>query len=125
MREEINNWWKQAKRDLESANNSLKSGDYYVCAFLCQQTIEKGLKAVILYKKKEKPVGHSLIRLGKLASIPENFFSKLNLVSPQYFLSKYPDASEDVPYELYDEKIAKNFLNIAEEVLKWINNQLE
>ena len=125
MREEINNWIVQARHDLEVAEHSLKGNFFDAATFYSQQTVEKGLKAVILYKTKEKPIGHSLIYLGKLADIPKEFISKLKKLSPQYFLARYPDASEDVPFELYDKKIAEEFVNISKEVLSWINNQLK
>jgi len=35
MRKEVESWWKQAKRDLVTAENSKNSGDYYACAFFC------------------------------------------------------------------------------------------
>jgi len=63
--------------------------------------------------------------LGKVAGVPSEFVSRLKRLSPQYFLARYPDASEDVPFELYDEKITKEFLEISREVLEWINNQLK
>ena len=44
MRGEITNWWEQAKRDLISAENSMNSGDYYLCAFMCQQAVEEGIE---------------------------------------------------------------------------------
>jgi len=125
MREEIENWLKQANKDLEAAQKNFEIKEYYISAFLCQQAIEKGLKAVILLKTKEKIIGHSLIHLGKLADIPNKFISKLKIISPQYFLSRYPDATEDVPFELYDDEIVKNFLAIAKEVLEWINLQFK
>jgi HEPN domain-containing protein len=56
MRKEIENWWKQAKRDLITAEHCKDSGDYYACAFFCQQSIEKGLKALFLLKNKTNPV---------------------------------------------------------------------
>lgn len=52
MREEINNWWKQALADLRSAGNSIKSGDYYLAVFCCQQAVEKALKALCMLLKK-------------------------------------------------------------------------
>jgi len=61
MRKETSNWWTQAKRDLISAKNALKSKDYYMVAFLCQQTVEKSLKALILYTKREFYPLNSLI----------------------------------------------------------------
>jgi len=125
MRKEIENWWKQAEADLKTAENSFNNKDYYASAFWCQQSVEKGLKAVILSKSKEKIIGHSLIHLGKTAEIPESYISKLKRLSPQYFLSRYPDASEDIPYELYDENVSNLFLKIAKEVSLWIKNQLK
>ncbi len=74
MRKEVENWWKQANRDLLSAENAFKSKDYYVAAFLCQQSVEKGLKALYIKKRKESPGAvHSLIYLGKNTKILTNF----------------------------------------------------
>lgn len=123
MREEINNWLRQANRDLKVAEKNFDIEEYYSAVFWCQQAVEKGLKAVILKRTKDKSFGHSLVQLGKQAKVPDEFVSKLKLLSPQYFLSRYPDASEDVPFELYDWKITKNFLEISKGVLKWVNNQ--
>src|SRR3989344_3403271 len=113
MRSEVNNWLRQANKDLEVAEKTFKIEEYYSVVFWCQQAVEKGLKAVIL----EKTSGHSLVQLGKEANVPAEFVSKLKKLSPQYFLARYPDASEDVPFELYDKEITKEFLNISKEVL--------
>ena len=115
----------QAKRDLVTAGNCLNSEDYYACAFFAQQAVEKALKTLILFKNKEKTEGHSLVYLGNFAGIPVKFLPELKKLSPQYFLSRYPDASEEIPYELYDESIAKDFLKTAQEILTWIENQLK
>jgi len=125
MREEVKNWLKQANKDFEVAEKNFNLKEYYISVFLCQQAIEKGLKAVILEKRKEKALGHSLVQLGREANIPEKFVSHLKRLSPQYFLARYPDASEDVPFELYDEKISKEFIFNSKEVLLWINNQFK
>ena len=121
----MNNWLRQANKDLEVAEKTFKIEEYYSVVFWCQQAVEKGLKAVILEKTREKTIGHSLVQLGKEANVPAEFVSKLKKLSPQYFLARYPDASEDVPFELYDKEITKEFLSISEEVLSWINNQLK
>lgn len=125
MRKEIENWWKQGKNDLEKARVLFNSKNFDGTAFFCQQAAEKSLKALILHKSREKDIeGHSLIYLGKRAGVPDSFFSDLKKLSPQYFIARYPDVTEDVPYELYDEKLAKEFLNIAERVIAWIEKQL-
>ncbi|MEN4005942.1 MAG: HEPN domain-containing protein [Methanobacteriaceae archaeon] len=41
MQKEVERWWKQTKRDLLTAENSKNSGDYYACAFFCQQSVFK------------------------------------------------------------------------------------
>lgn len=126
MRKEIGNWWKQAENDLVKANVLFRSKNFDGCAFYCQQAVEKSLKALILMKTKQKSVeGHSLIYLGRLANLPSPFFSDLKRLSPQYYLSRYPDITEEVPYELYDENLAKEFLNISDKVLKWIKKHLK
>ena len=50
MKEEIKRWTNQAYADLKSAKHSLKSKDYYLSAFMCQQAVEKILKAFYLKK---------------------------------------------------------------------------
>lgn len=97
MRNETHNWWTQAKRDLISAKNALKSKDYYMVAFLCQQTVEKSLKALILHTKREFYPFYSLIYLGKSVGIPDTFHSFLKL-TPQYTISKYPNAFKGNPF---------------------------
>ncbi len=125
MREEIEHWWKQALNDFKKAEVLFVSKNYDGVAFYCQQTTEKALKSVILLLTKQKAVGHSLYYLGKEAKIPSSYFSELKRLSPQYFLSRYPDASEEIPYELYDEKIAAEFIQIAKRVLEWTEKQFK
>ncbi len=124
MREEIEHWWKQAQKDFHKAEVLFHSKDYDGVAFYSQQAAEKSLKAVILFKTKEKAEGHSLIYLGKSAEVPDPFHSSLKKLSPQYFLSRYPDASQEIPYELYDEKSAQEFMDTAQKVLQWTEKQL-
>lgn len=124
MREEIIHWQKQAESDFRKAEILFQNSEYDGAAFYSQQSVEKALKAVILLKTNEKAEGHSLVYLGKTAKAPENFFSGFKRLSPQYFLSRYPDASEEIPYELYDQKSAQEFLSFAKEVLEWTKKQL-
>jgi len=125
MRKETSNWWTQAGRDLISAKNALRSKDYYMVAFLCQQAVEKSLKALILHTKREFYPSHSLIYLGKSVGIPDTFHSFLRELTPQYTISRYPNAAGEVPSELYDKEIVSDYLRKSEEVLQWIEKQLK
>ncbi|MBI5392341.1 HEPN domain-containing protein [Candidatus Woesearchaeota archaeon] len=51
MRKEIQNWFDQSKDDFDGANYNFNGGKYYIAAFLCQQSVEKALKALFLYEK--------------------------------------------------------------------------
>ena len=116
MRLEVLNWFKQAEKDLEKAEILFKNQSFDGTAFYSQQTAEKALKAAILFKKEDKAEGHSLIYLGKEARIPEFLFPQLKKLSPQYIISRYPDVSDDLPSDLYDEELAKGFLETARKV---------
>ena len=112
--------------DLLKTKNLFNSKNFDGTAFYCHEAVEKALKAVILLKTKEKKIQiHSLIYLGKEACVPQSFFPGLRKLSPQYMLSRYPDVSEEAPYELYDEGSGKEFLGIAEQVIQWTEKHLK
>ena len=128
MREEIKNWWKQAIRDMKTAENSFKSRDYYASVFWCQQTLEKGLKAYIMHSKKISPRKlnfYSLIKLARIAKIIPEFHPFLRSISPEYYISRYPDASEETPYELYTEDDAEFIPDKSKEIIKWLDMKIK
>lgn len=126
MRKEIQNWWSQAEKDLEKAHWLYTGKHYDGTALFCQQAVEKAIKALILFTTKNKRVeGHSLVYLGTAAKLPSHFLPGLRRLSPEYFVSRYPDVTEEAPYELYDEQVAGEYLNLAKEVLQWIGPRLK
>jgi len=125
MREEAGAWLEQAEEDFESAKGLLSIKRYYLVAFLCQQAIEKGFKALILEKKKEQNFSHSLPYLGKEAGVPSSKMSFLRRLSPYYVISRYPDATGAKPFELVDQQIAEGLVKESGEVMKWIKSQLK
>jgi len=126
MRKEVESWWKQAKRDLVTAENSKNSGDYYACAFFCQQSVEKSLKALYISKKRVSPgTTHSLIFLATETSVPSEFHMFLRRLTPEFVTTRYPDAAYGTPYELYDEEVATDILDKSKKVIKWIESQIK
>lgn len=125
MREEVIHWWKQAQRELESAEKNLKIGEYYLVAFLCQQSVEKGLKAMVILKHKESIPTHSLIELGNKLKINQDLMKDLRVLTPEYTISRYPDVVSSLPYDNYDEDTAKDRLDRAKKVFKWLNTQMK
>ena len=125
MRKEIEFWWKQAKEDLDSAEKNYEIEKYYVSTFLCQQAVEKALKALCLLKFKEIPQGHSIIHLSKKINLPKEMMHGVRDLNPEYLTTRYPDIAGDIPAELYDEKITERHLETARSVLKWVEKQIQ
>jgi HEPN domain-containing protein len=124
MREEVLNWWKQAKKDLRAAKNSLRSGDYEWASFQAHQAVEKALKSLFLRKRRTLPLTHDLITIGKKLGMGKELMKSLKHLNPEYVVSRYPNAANAVPYELYDEERAKENVRHAEKVIKWIERCL-
>lgn len=125
MREEIRNWWEQAKHDLGVAKFNFDGGHFDVAAFYCHQAVEKGLKAFCMLKNKESPgKTHSLIFLGKSCGLPEDYYPFLRRLTPEFVISRYPDVSGELPYLLYDKEWVAEYIKKAEEVLSWIESQM-
>lgn len=124
MRPEVENWWKQAKKDLVAARNSLKMKDYEWACFQAQQAAEKGLKALFLVRKRVYPISHDLVKIGRELGADEDILRSLRVLSPEYTVARYPNAANAAPYEIYDEEKAKDRIKHAEIVLEWIEKLL-
>jgi HEPN domain-containing protein len=126
MRKEVEEWWMQALKDLNSAEKNLDIEEYYLTAFLCQQSVEKALKALYIHRLKESPgATHSLIFLGRKVNIPDMYYNTLRRLSPDFVITRYPNAAHAIPYELYDVKIANERLELSKKVIKWVKEELK
>lgn len=126
MRKEVENWWLQALKDLDSAQKNFNIQEYHLTAFLCQQSVEKALKAVYMHRLKESPgATHSLIFLGQKTGIPKEYHNGLRRLSPDFVITRYPNAAQAVPHELYDEGIAAERIDIARKVTEWAGQELK
>lgn len=126
MRKEAEDWWLQALKDLDSAQKNKDIREYHLTAFLCQQSVEKSLKALYIHRLRESPgTTHSLIFLGKKTGIPEEYHNGLRRLAPDFVITRYPNAAHAVPYELYDERIAAERIEIAKKVIEWVKKELK
>ncbi|HLC57794.1 MAG TPA: HEPN domain-containing protein [Candidatus Nanoarchaeia archaeon] len=120
MQEEVRKWIGQAERDLITAKNSFKSNDYYASAYWAQQVVEKALKALLIKSSGQFPKVHDLTRLAKLINAPNKIIELCAKLNPSYTDSRYPNS-----FKPYNKSESKESLKYAEEVLKWIKENLK
>ena len=127
MQKIIDEWLKIAEYDLKTAEAMLETGRYLYVAFMCQQSIEKVLKAIYAQKKNTLPPRtHNLLYLVDVLALvicesDKVFLSELN----QFYLeSRYPDKQGDLAKEL-DQKKAQIFLDRTKEVFLCLKQMLQ
>ncbi len=126
MRLEIERLIKQAERDAENARKNIGIDAFEVAAFLAEQAVEKYLKAYwMLVKKEGPPFTHSLTELGDALGVPKELRRHLVSLTADYTTSRYPDAANGIPYEIYDRETAEAKVSSAEALLGWLRQQIQ
>ena len=118
-------WFKQAQRDHHNARKNFEIGLYDVCLFLCQQAVEKALKALyVKARKKPPPRVHSLERIIGLLDLGDKFRDLTLDLEDYYFTMRYPDITERLPFELCDRADALDGLKRSKKILDLIKRKL-
>jgi HEPN domain-containing protein len=123
-------WLELADYDIETARIMLSGKRYLYVGFMCHQTIEKAIKAVIARDCAEgeiPPKIHHLLKLadraglwGKMSARQQVFIKELN---PMNIEARYPEYKEAIAAGL-TAGICGNLLAGTEELLCWIKEQL-
>jgi HEPN domain-containing protein len=119
MRKEVENWWKQALRDMGSAERIMGLDDYYVSAFLCQQAVEKALKALLIQETGKFPRIHDTAELSRRVNAPSKIVEFCAAINPAYTTTRYPDVASD-----FDKGEVEEIIDSAREVLEWTKKKL-
>ena len=88
MKEEARKWFKKAKQDLSSAKYNYKGRKHDVSAFLCQQSAEKALKALLLKKSGKIRKIHDLVELGKNVNLPSDLLDSCKELTLSYVYTR-------------------------------------
>lgn len=120
---EVENWWKQSQVDFTSAQHCFESKDYYLSAFMCQQAVEKAIKALYIKEHQELLRIHDLVRLARDVHLPEELIKKCAVLNPVYVEVRYPE-SDEIPSDKIDSVKASNFLSLTKEILQWIEKKV-
>lgn len=116
-------WFKQAVHDLEMAEKNITIQGFDISAFLAHQSVEKLLKSVFAIEGNKIPKTHYIDELANKLNIDENIVNEILDLTVDYTLSRYPDIAEQIPYEVYNEEIAKDKVNRAKKIFKEIKNR--
>ncbi len=125
MKDIADNWFMQAQSDLSSAKYNFKGKRLDVAAYLCHQSVEKGLKALCLKKGKGLLKIHDLVKLGTLTDAPKQIIEICNDLNPIYVEDRYPDFSDTIPAKRFLEVEIKEFFGKAKEAMKWIKAEMK
>lgn len=109
-------WLKQALHDLEMAGRNVGIGGYDTAAFLAHQSVEKLLKALLTAQGRAVPKMHFIDELAGQLDLPPEVQVHIDGLTADYMLSRYPDVSDLVPYEQYDEALANEKVRAARSV---------
>lgn len=124
--EKVEHWLDIAQYDLDTAEVMQNSGRYLYTVFMCQQSLEKLLKAIHIHQKgQEAPKTHNLIYLFGLLKLPQRneYLKTLGQLNTYYIEGRYPSYKQKLS-QLLDKKTAQNFLDETKEIFKWLTSQL-
>lgn len=126
LEEKIKFWIDNSNYDFKTAKSMQRARRYVYTVFMCQQSIEKYIKALYLKKHKtEAPKSHNLLYLLEHidVEIAEDDKKFLAEISSYYISGRYPDYKKKVSAML-NRKKAKEYLNRTWGFLKWLNQIL-
>ncbi|MFH0947652.1 MAG: HEPN domain-containing protein [Elusimicrobiota bacterium] len=118
-------WFKQALHDLDMAEKNIDIGGYDVSAFLAHQSVEKLLKTIFILSGKNVPRTHYLDDMARTLKLNKEVTDVVSDLTVDYAFSRYPDVSENVPYEEYTKEISKEKVGIAKEIFEALKKYYE
>lgn len=127
MQKTIQEWIEIAEYDLQTAEAMLSSGRYLYVAFMCQQAIEKILKAIYVKNKNELPPRtHNLLYFVDVLGIKieEAALLLLSNLNQFYLESRYPGERINLAKEL-DRNKAQGVLAKTQEVWECLRQKLQ
>ncbi|MCL1917922.1 MAG: HEPN domain-containing protein [Peptococcaceae bacterium] len=130
MNEHAVYWLELVDYDFETAKAMFQTERYLYVGFMCHQTIEKALKAVISQACAEgeiPPRIHDLSRLAVRANLmgtmSEEHQNAIEELNPLNIEARYPEDKEQLSQILTQEK-CQELLTETEDLVCWIKEQL-
>jgi HEPN domain-containing protein len=128
MPNRASDWFLQAQRDMEQAEDSKTAGRHEWACFASQQAAEKSVKALHLHLGQEA-WGHVVARL--LAdlpadiTVPGDLADRAKVLDTFYIPARYPNSHpEGAPFEHYGALQSKEALDHARAILAFVRAQM-
>jgi HEPN domain-containing protein len=128
MANRAGDWFKQAERDLEQAEDSRRAGRHEWACFAAQQAAEKAVKALHLSLGQEA-WGHVVAVL--LDELPEarrprsDLIEKARILDNFYIPSRYPNSHpQGAPFEHYGPLHSEEAIRYAREIIAFVRDQV-
>jgi len=121
-------WLDRVVYDLETAKAMLKTGRLIYAIFLCQQSIEKCLKALLAYHDKDIFPIHNLRRLAEHAGVVDELDQatriKLDFLSNYYINARYKEDLKQLSKGI-TEALAQDFIQFSEGLIAWLCQKMK
>lgn len=126
MAQRSQDWWRQARRDLETAAENRENGRHEWACFAAHQAAEKAVKALHLALGQEA-WGHVVARLlGDLpTSAPAELVDSAKVLDNFYVPARYPNGhAEGAPFEHYGPIQSELALSHARHIFNFVDQAL-
>lgn len=119
----IQKWLDRVEYDMDTARAMLQTKRYVYVIFMCQQAVEKCLKAFLLYKGADIVPIHNLRRLCELCDLiqelEEASLMKLDFLSRFYLNARYKEDINELSRGI-TEGISKDFIAFSQRTIQWL-----
>lgn len=128
MPNRADDWFKQAQRDFELAEDAQRSERHEWACFAAQQAAEKAIKALHLSLRQEA-WGHVVARLlrelpGHI-TVPVELVDQARVLDNFYIPTRYPDSHpEGAPFEHYGPLQSQEAIGYASAILTFVRLQM-
>ena len=131
IRKDVVWWLGSAKDDYKSALRLYEVGMHANALNLLHTSIEKALKAAILWSGKRYPrgaEGHKLNLLYGMVKpklrLPKRLEEAIFDLTPLYLPTKYPDAAFGIPSKVYGREYSSKYVRKAGEIIRWVERKM-
>lgn len=120
-------WLERVDYDLETARAMYKAGRYLYVVFMCQQAIEKNIKAMLAMQGKEIRPIHNLSKLAEDASVLQELDKEtqifIDMLSHYYLNARYKETISALSQSI-GKKEAKEYLEKAKRLILWLTQKM-